>query len=107
MSVLYRYISILTMTSRNKDVTLLSGYPYSKRRKQYHNFSAAQGIGNIGILSADHSNPLHKQQPIRYRSHTATYSNFSPEIGCHGPQRPYTLDLGYVLVGYVDPKTYL
>jgi len=28
--------------------------------------------------------PLHNQSPSRYRSHKASYSNFSPKIGCHG-----------------------
>jgi len=36
-----------------------------------------QGIGNICILLADHSNPLHNQLPSRYRSPKATYSSFS------------------------------
>jgi len=43
-----------------------------------------QGIGNICILSVDHSNPLHNQLPSCYRSHKASYSNFNPKIGCHG-----------------------
>jgi len=30
-----------------------------------------QGIGNICILSTDHSNPLHNQLPSRYRSHNS------------------------------------
>ena len=33
-----------------------------------------QGIGNMCILSADHSNPLHNQLPSRYRSHKTSYS---------------------------------
>ena len=28
--------------------------------------------------------PLHNQTPSRYRSYKASYSNFSPKIGCHG-----------------------
>ena len=42
--------------------------------------------------------PLHNQLPSRYRLHKASYSNFSPKIGCHGND-PYTLDLDYVFVG--------
>ena len=28
--------------------------------------------------------PLHNQSPSRYRPHKASYSTFSPKIGCHG-----------------------
>ena len=45
--------------------------------------------GNICILSADHSDPLHNQLPSRYRSHKASYSNFSPKIGCIGNVRQH------------------
>jgi len=41
--------------------------------------------------------PLHNQLPSRYRSHKASYSNFTPKICCHGND-PQTLDLGYVFI---------
>jgi len=53
------------------------------KRGCHGNVPQLQGIGNICILSADHSNPLHNQSPSRYRSQKASYSNFSPKIGCH------------------------
>ena len=31
----------------------------------------------------DRSNLLHNQWTCRYHSHIASYSNFSPKIGCH------------------------
>ena len=53
-----------------------------------------KAIGHVGGFewSADHSNPLHNQLPSGYHSHKASYSNFSPKIGCHGnvPQHLWT-----------------
>ena len=51
-----------------------------------------QGIGNICILLADHSNLLHNQLPSSYRCHKASYSKLRPKIGCHGnvPQHRWT-----------------
>jgi len=45
-----------------------------------------QGIGNICILSANHSNPSITNCLVanRYCLHKASYSNFIPKIGCHG-----------------------
>ena len=59
------------------------------------------GTGNICILLANHSNPLHNQQPSRYHSHKASYSNFSAKIGCHG-NIPQNLEIGYVFIGQLD-----
>jgi len=42
--------------------------------------------------------PLHNQLPGRYCSYKASYSNFSPKIGCHANDA-YTLDFGYVFIG--------
>jgi len=36
--------------------------------------------------------------PIRYRPHKASYSNFSPKIGCHG-NNPWTFDADYIFFG--------
>jgi len=36
------------------------------------------------ILSAEHSNPLHKQSLVVIRHIKTSYRNFSPKIGCHG-----------------------
>jgi len=72
---------------------------YRKPKNGCHvNVSCVQGIGNICILPADHSDSLHNQLPSRYRSHKASYSNFSPKIGCHGNNRS-TFDLDYIFFG--------
>jgi len=44
----------------------------SSRHQQYLHF--------VGRLLK----PLHNQLPSQYRSQKASYSNFSPKIGCHG-----------------------
>jgi len=46
---------------------------------------------------------VHNQSHSRYRSHKASYSNFSPKTCCHG-NVPLTLDLGYVFIGQLDPE---
>jgi len=67
--------------------------PYIKRQKWLPwQHPLVAGIGNICILLADHSNHTHNQLPSRYRSHKASYSDFSPKIGCHGND-PYSFDL--------------
>jgi len=48
-----------------------------------------QGIGNIRILSADHSNP-HNQFPIVAIVHTKPVnSKLRPKIGCHASLDPH------------------
>jgi len=42
------------------------------------------GIENICILLPTTQTPLRNQLPNGCRSHKASYSNFSPKIGCHG-----------------------
>jgi len=71
--------------SRIRQVALMY-IPYIERQKRLPwQRPVDAGIGNIGILLADHAlNPLHNQLPSRYRSHKANYSNFSPKISCHG-----------------------
>jgi len=62
------------------------------------------GIGNICILSADHSNPFHNQSPTRYRSHKA--SKLRPKIDCHDnvPQHLYP-HLTHDFLGASEPIT--
>jgi len=57
-------------------------HPMYRRPKNgcHGNVPYVQSIGNICILSANHSNPLHNQLPSRYRSHKASYSNLVPKL---------------------------
>ena len=47
--------------------------------------------------------PLHNQQPSQYRSHKASYSNFSPNIGCHG-NVPQNLEISHVFIEELDAE---
>jgi len=44
---------------------------------------------------------LYNQLPSCYHSHKASYSNFSPKIGCHGNHRHY---ISTVFIGQIHPE---
>jgi len=70
----------LELNSVSLAIIQLKLYPHWKQKSGCNaNLRYLQGIDNICIL---HSNSLHNQSLSCYRQHKASYSNFSPKIGC-------------------------